>query len=61
MEEILQGDLAKFRGPLDLGKLQRRYDDVIPKGLKLRRGKAVDQGHKGRRIYTYIVDCGFVD
>jgi hypothetical protein len=32
----------------------------VSKGLKLRRGRAVDQDHEGRWIHTHIVDRGFV-
>jgi hypothetical protein len=55
-----RGEFANHRKPLDLGKVQGRYDDVFPKGSKLRRGGAIDQDHEGRWIHTYIVDRGFV-
>jgi hypothetical protein len=60
-DENLRGDFAKFHGPSDLGEVQGRYSDVFPKGSKLRRGRAIDQDHKDRGIYTYIVYRGFVD
>jgi hypothetical protein len=44
---------------LDLGKEQGRYDNVFPKGSKLRRGRVVDQDHDGRWIHTHIMDRGF--
>jgi hypothetical protein len=47
------------RKTLDLGKVQGRYGDVIPKGSKLRRGGAVDQDHEGHWIHMHIVDRGF--
>jgi hypothetical protein len=59
--EIPQGEFANHRKPLDLGKVQGRYDDVFPKGSKLRRGGAIDQDHEGRWIHMYIVYRGFVD
>jgi hypothetical protein len=37
MVGILQGGFAMFHGPLDLKKVQGRYDDVFLEGLKLRR------------------------
>jgi hypothetical protein len=50
---------VNHRKTLDLGKVQGRYGDVIPKGSKLRRGGAVDQDHEGRWIHMHIVDRGF--
>jgi hypothetical protein len=38
--------------------VQGRYDDVFPKGSKLRRGGAIDQDHEGRWIHMHIVDRG---
>jgi hypothetical protein len=54
------GEFANHRELLDLGKVQGRYDDIFPKGSKLRRGGAVDQDRKGRYIHTHIMDWGFM-
>jgi hypothetical protein len=58
---ILRGGFAIIRGPLDLGEVQGRYCRYSLRGLKLRRGRAIDPSHEGRWIYTYIVYRGFVD
>jgi hypothetical protein len=40
--------------------VQGRYDDVFPKGSKLRRGRTVDQGHEDCWIDSNIVCRDFV-
>jgi hypothetical protein len=45
--DILRGEFAILQGPLDLGEVQGRYNDVFPKGLKLRRGRAIDPSQPG--------------
>jgi hypothetical protein len=57
---IPRGDFATSHESSDLGNMQGSYDDVFPKGLKLRRGGAIDQDHKGRWIHTCIVGRGFI-
>jgi hypothetical protein len=61
MDEILRGDFANLREPLDLAEVQGRYDIIFSRGSKFRRGRAVDPSHKGRWIYTYIMYRGFVN
>jgi hypothetical protein len=39
--EILRGDFTKFRELSDLAEVQGGYSEKVPKGLKLRRGRAV--------------------
>jgi hypothetical protein len=56
---ILQGGFTIIRGPLDLAEVQGRYDVILSKGLKLRRGRSVDQGHEDRRIYMWNRVSGF--
>jgi hypothetical protein len=51
---------VNFREPLDLTEEQGRYDEVFPKGSKLRRGRTIDPSHKGRWIYTWIPYRGFM-
>jgi hypothetical protein len=56
---ILRGEFATSREPLDLTEVQGRYNEGIPKGSKLRRGRAIDPSHKDRRIYTWNRVSGF--
>jgi hypothetical protein len=52
---ILRGGFATSREPSYLGKVQGRYNNVFPRGSKLRRGRAVDQDHEGRWIHKHIM------
>jgi hypothetical protein len=50
---------VNLREPLDLAEVQGRYDEVFPKGSKLRRARTVDPSHEDHWIYAWIRISGF--
>jgi hypothetical protein len=57
--KTLRGEYVKFRGPLDLAKVQGGYGENINK-FQAQEGQSVGRNHEGCWIHTYIRDRGFM-
>jgi hypothetical protein len=60
MVVILRGESANLHESVDLVDVQGRYDNVFPKGSKIRRRRTVDQGHEDCWIDSNIVCHDFM-